>query len=449
MNMLIVKKDYFIKYLIYFGINVFFWLSAYLNIPFFSIFGVILMFGYGVFGKINETIMLMFFLIPNQAIICIPNTSVGLLGLYSIVIFLKIINEDRGCLIDLFQKKKFICPAIFLILLNGFNFFRHGSLYDIAILIQMLIVVMTFLNWNKKGDLDIFQSMIDMFVLGCLILFINGCIYGLLTNEWMQINTTNRSMVLRFKGINDDSNYCGISFAFCSLIFFIKYTINMKWKNLFWGVFFFALCMFTGSRGALLALIVGMIWYIVSSHKLKFKHLLIFFSITFVFFMCVLFVPISFFESIRVSFVERTLAGIINSSGGDFSDISSGRFYLWKLYWQYFIKSIKSILIGFGLYNYGERIAGTLCAHNVLISSLVTEGILGTISIIMIYSQLFISSIQMKKMKMYVFSLLLVAIVGYMFLDGILDIRLSFYILIAGYSNLIIGSKDKMKVESK
>lgn len=449
MNMLIVKKDYFIKYLIYFGINVFFWLSAYLNIPFFSIFGVILMFGYGVFGKINETIMLMFFLIPNQAIICIPNTSVGLLGLYSIVIFLKIINEDRGCLIDLFQKKKFICPAIFLILLNGFNFFRHGSLYDIAILIQMLIVVMTFLNWNKKGDLDIFQSMIDMFVLGCLILFINGCIYGLLTNEWMQINTTNRSMVLRFKGINDDSNYCGISFAFCSLIFFIKYTINMKWKNLFLGVFFFALCMFTGSRGALLALIVGMIWYIVSSHKLKFKHLLIFFSITFVFFMCVLFVPISFFESIRVSFVERTLAGIINSSGGDFSDISSGRFYLWELYWQYFIESIKSILIGFGLYNYGERIAGTLCAHNALISSLVTEGILGTMSIIMIYSQLFISSIQMKKMKMYVFSLLFVAIVGYMFLDGILDIRLSFYILIAGYSNLIIGSKDKMIVESK
>lgn len=405
------------------------------------------MFGYAVLEKINDAVMLMFFLIPNQAIICIPNTSIGLLGVYSIVLLLKIIKNDRTCLMDLLKKRGFIYSTIFLILLNGLNFFRHGSLYDIAILIQMLIVVITFLSWNKKGDLDIFQSMIDSFVLGCLILCINGCIYGMLTNEWMQINTTNRSMILRFKGINDDSNYCGISFAFCSLIFFIKYTINMKYKNLFLWLFFFALCMFTGSRGALLALIIGIIWYIVFSHKLKRKHLLIFFFITVIFMICVLFIPIRFFESIRVSFIERTLAGLINSSGGDFSDISSGRFYLWKLYWQYFLESIQSVLIGFGLFNYGERIAGTICAHNVLISSLVTEGVLGTFSIVMIYFQLFISSIRTKKIRMYAFSLLLVAIVGYMFLDGILDIRLSFYILIAGYSNLIIENKDKMMVE--
>ena len=106
---------------------------------------------------------------------------------------------------------------------------------------------------------------------------------------------------------------------------------------------------------------------------------------------------------------------------------------MWPYYLNQLCTSSRTILCGFGVNSYLPEHGGYgLVAHNSFISGLMGFGIIGTALVIFSYAALIFSERPSSKttasQKIMALSVLLSVVLGYFFLDGLMDVRLSMYL---------------------
>lgn len=383
----------------------------------FSCCGYILLLMYAVTRNKEEALGAAFFFAPSQAIVGVKPISFGLLGIY--ILFVFIIKGQR-----IYLRNTPIFSICFLLLLNIMNYFRTESFYDLAIVAQAVFICLFLISYNfnirNKGINT--QKYVELFIMGTLALIFDAVIYAL---------NSGVGMFERMGQSFDNANYLAVTYAISSLICFIRFLKENRKSFLVLAVIFLLTLLVTGSRGGLLAFGIGLLWYFVSTYRMKMQYLALM-LVGVIFLILVFYSQNSFFINIRENLIFRTLEGITNASGGRYTDVSSGRIYLWGMYWEYFGNDIITTLFGYGMYDYAIRITGqTMIAHSIFISTLLMEGLVGSFCIVKVYYKLYHS--YCNKLSVSAISIIITALVGYAFLDGTFDIRMFFYFLIPGY----------------
>ena len=113
-------------------------------------------------------------------------------------------------------------------------------------------------------------------------------------------------------------------------------------------------------------------------------------------------------------------------SNGDFMDITSGRFFLWKYYWANKVTNIKEFLFGIGFYNYylAENGGYGLAAHNMYLSGIIGVGFIGQLAMMSLFLSFF-DRVSLGVIKNKAFLAIPIGVfTEYMMLDGLFDQRI-------------------------
>jgi|GEM_PF-3421774 len=378
------------------------------------IVGVLLLFLVLVVCDLHDAVVLLAIFTPNLAILTLSNEGVGLLGLVYLVVFLKfflmkkIIGRSLGLII----------PFVYLL---SISFVRiiGGNSYDFLILGEVLIVLCLWDCVFRKNDKHLYFSIYNGFALGCIFMLLGMVLNYLISNDELS----------RLKAILDDSNFCSMSFLLlfsCSLVAVIyKVDVQHPLPNIIISLLGGLL---TGSRGFLLSIsVVVLLLSIVGLTNKRGRKVVLLFFIGIMAVLTLYFAGEKHIVGLYENTIGRTLTLKESYVEGTFMDVSSGRFFLWNYYMDYLMSHPKILLFGKGFDDYYLSSNGgykDMCAHNSFIGSLMGVGIIGTIMIIISYFTLWTRRFFLRHKNAIAFlSILGGGIVGFFFLDGILDMR--------------------------
>ena len=164
---------------------------------------------YAVTRNKEEALGAAFFFAPSQAIVGVKPISFGLLGIY--ILFVFIIKGQK-----IYLRNTPIFSICFLLLLNGINYFRTGSFYDLAIVAQAVFICLFLISYN----LDIRNKRIhkkkyvELFIMGTLVLIFDTVVYAL---------SFGVGIFDRMGQSFDNANYLAVTYAISSLICFIRF----------------------------------------------------------------------------------------------------------------------------------------------------------------------------------------------------------------------------------
>ena len=390
------------------------------------------------FFKEKNSVNLLIGLSPVQAILVLTDNGISLMGVFYLVLFLK----------QLFVKKVFapisywVCllPLLFI---SFVIFAQFGSLYDFAIMCEFFVVICFLTNFLKGKSNDDHSDLIDAFLVGSLMCALNIVLAALLANGAYQ----------RANGILDNANYIAITFVVAGMVSLIRFIKN---KNSIWSLvlsgFFLLMVLTTGSRGAILALASSILWIVLFGFA-KYKKVSIVLMAIFagLAVLVVLYVAGNqFVTSLYDNMVLRTLNGLANGKNGYFMDVSSGRMTLWSFYLNEFGNNGFQSIVGLGSNRYYLSSNGGygFYAHNVFIGSLMGIGALGTCFTLALYITFYknIRFNQKYRDNLIAYSILIAAIVGYFFLDGLFDLRITIYfVLVHALNNSLFLKEERRK----
>ena len=183
--------------------------------------------------------------------------------------------------------------------------------------------------------------------------------------------------------------YMAISLCASFALFFIKSHKSMLWKVLLWSVVLFALVL-TGKRGVLIFSVFAMIITYIICKEGAFANKLV--AILFILSSISLVIyALSFYVEGVAASIERITAMFLTENTN--SDISSGRFKLYTIAWNFFKESP---LFGIGWREFSKEVVNFYNqdsflrdAHNVFLQLLCETGVMG----FLVFISLFISSI--------------------------------------------------------
>lgn len=391
------------------------------------------------FNTIENDFLLLIALLPSMSIITIGINGIGFLGVGFVFLYLKMILIFKNLTISFSD----IVFSGILLFLSGIRLVTVGY-YDFAICCEIIILILTIKVFLKQymDDCLILLEVIKSFVWGTFLMLLNTLPSVVLS----QMESS------RFGSLNDNANYTAVNLAYVLvlLIFLFVNKLNIKHMKILF-IIFLAFGLWTGSRGFVVAFASGFVLILLTTGFLKKRTIAIIIALLTMLFLfyCMYKIGNSFVVNIVDNTLIRTIQNLSNPSGGYYTDVSSGRIYLWNCYYDLWSKNIKTILVGYGMMDYPTRIGMGQFSHNEILGSLIGVGIVGTVSICVLYWNLFAFSFKVLTKKIHIkkilhfFSLPLCATAGYMFLDGLLDLRMPIYFMLPGMVYILLNSSTK------
>ena len=392
---------------------------------------------------IDESLFILMALSVNQAIVVLSVNGMSLIGVGYLVLLLRILTsrETRNLLFQ--NTSKIVVPSLIVFFVTVLLLFRFNVFYDAAIFFCFFIVLLVILFYSKTRDSFYLSELVDAFVLGGVL-----CSLNILFN--VAFTGYNGA---RVGGILDNANYIAVSFSFLAITCLIRYCYEIDpGKNIFLFSFFSLMMLFTGSRGAFLSIVIAAIWVIIFGFtRLRKSRNILIIVVMLIILMYVLYVcRVGFIVDIYDNLILRTTAMLKTNTSGQFMDVSSGRFTIWNFYLEKLKTDevLKFFGNGFNRFYYRENGGMGFVCHNVWLGSIMGVGIIGTIGILLMYMGYWKSIARnivgsSNKDKLYI-ALFLVFLVGYFFLDGIMDLRLPVYIFVA----MVIKKEFELKIEN-
>lgn len=351
-------------------------------------------------------------LVPSVAMLQVPWVGVGLIGIGSCLLAI------RRRYVQVVNKKIVILFSIVWII----TFFRivEGNFYDMILLFLVFGTYCLCLGVINDESID-GKDAIYSFRYGCLLM-----VCGMLIQFVVKGAADGR-----LRALSDDSNYTATMLMVLLLISLFAYGYKIRLKNNFlYMIISIVMAMLTGSRGFLLGLgivcVVLAIRGLIKREERKITFFVLFGAVALI---AMYFLHINFAVSLYDKTIGRTLNLKSNYHSGSFMDISSGRFFLWDYYWEHKIVNIIDFLFGTGFHNYYTIESGGygLAAHNMYISGIIGVGFVGLLCIIILYFLLWFKREKKQNEKVFILIPISVFIV-YIFLDGLFDVRLIYYI---------------------
>jgi len=422
-------------------IYAFFALGAISNIFVFNLIGLFFLLIVTVFFDVKKTIVALASLTPNNMIVCLSNDSnVRLIGVFYLILLIRLLLKGK------YYIKIRVILVYFGVLLISLLHFSQVGIHDFALCAQIITAIITWGIIIKRSSQKYKYNIYLYFAFGILLMF-----FGMLVNR--VVNNTDR-----FVALLDDPNYTSVSFAllFSASLFFL----NKGYKTLNnFVIFLFSIVggLMTGSRSFLLSIgVVVLIYCLVGLRNKRARRVFLFIVVLLLLALVLLFFRVPFVVKVYDETIGRTLDLQSSYHQGAFMDITSGRVFLWNYYLnQLFSSSPFNIMFGFGLNYYLEENGGYgLVTHNSFVSGLMGFGIIGTILIITSYIFLLSSKKPLFRTafvnKIIASTVLVSILVGYFFLDGLLDIRLSMYLSLFSFLYTFNFKKpNKQKVIQK
>lgn len=422
-NDIITKKKYNCNQqslLIMTGVYAVLLFGAYLNNVYIKIFGVAISLFLMIVSNQKKAYDFLAFLTPNLMLLSYKNDGFGLIILCYFIAFGKLIIKKRIPI-----SSKYLLFTVILLMITSSRII-NSNMHDVVLLSGILSSIYLWINYIYNSSIEEKKNVVLFFSYGTMCLLF-GMVY-----QYYFVNG-----MTRFEGFLDDSNYTSAVFAvvISVMLYFIVNKVNFKYKYIF---LFFSLIggLITGSRGFLVTLAsILIIYYFCGIFHKKYRKV---FHYSFIIAILIVFLFILHFGPI-VNLYEKTIGRTIelknNYSKGNFMDITSGRLFLWKYYLNIIFSNSNLLLFGSGFNKYHliENGGYGLVAHNSLISGLMGFGIIGTISIIFLFFGLF----RGKKIYIIDLSLIVSFLIPYMFIEGILDFRLTLYMAITSIAMTI------------
>lgn len=374
-----------------------------------------------------------------------------------------------------YKDKKINWPFTAIAVVLGLYFIARANFSNISILLSLLLGLgLLFVTYYYKKDLN-FKEVIFMFVLGMLFSTLIGLIFYKNSRLISFLDITIAYSRRRFQGATSNVNIyaCELMLALGGLLV-LKLRNQISYSLYPILVFFCGCLMFTYSKTAILMSIVAItlfvlfnIGYNLKNRKKLLKALVsVAVIVVMLSLLCVTFKTqyaicrARFVSSIDMvipepdtpmggSDVASSLSGTNSSSVKptiklDYTELTTGRFDIWKTYMQQITQTPKTLLFGFGV---GHEIdsewvmyTGT-STHNTLIQAMYYCGIMGLI----LMAMLFIFSLDWKNFKIKNYSLcgIIMLIITAIFLMGLdfFSFRLGVYLLICFYA--LVGVKNQ------
>lgn len=360
----------------------------------------------------NTSFLITVCLVPSVAMLQVPWVGVGLIGIGSCLLAI------RRRYVQVVNKKIVILFSIVWII----TFFRivEGNFYDMILLFLVFGTYCLCLGVINDESID-GKDAIYSFRYGCLLM-----VCGMLIQFVVKGAADGR-----LRALSDDSNYTATMLMVLLLISLFAYGYKIRLKNNFlYMIISIVMAMLTGSRGFLLGLgivcVVLAIRGLIKREERKITFFVLFGAVALI---AMYFLHIDFAVSLYDKTIGRTLDLKSNYHSGSFMDISSGRFFLWDYYLEHKIVNIIDFLFGTGFHNYYTIESGGygLAAHNMYISGIIGVGFVGLLCIIILYFLLWFKREKNQNEKVFILIPISVFIV-YIFLDGLFDVRLIYYI---------------------
>lgn len=367
-----------------------------------------------VWNDFSTSFLIIMCLVPSLAMLEVPWIGVGLIGIGNCILsirrrYVRFVNVNTIVLFGI---------------VFGITFFRivEGNFFDMILVLLVFGTYCLCLGIIKDESIE-WKNIIYSFRYGCLLM-----IFGMIIQFVVKGASDGR-----LRALSDDSNYTAAILLVLFLISLFAYGYKIKLKNnFFYMIISILMATLTGSRGVMLGLGIACVFLATRGLiKKEERKITAFMGIAVLLLIVMYFLNIDFAVNLYDKTIGRTLNLKSNYQSGNFMDISSGRFFLWNYYWNEKIVSIKDLLFGTGFYNYYtiENGGYGLAAHNMYISGIIGVGLVGLFCMMMLYFLLWFRNGKKQSEKAFILIPLSIFIV-YIFLDGLFDIRLIYYIFL-------------------
>ena len=296
--------------------------------------------------------------------------------------------------------------------------------------VSFVITIIVIYNIQNVDEI----SLLKCYIIGCTVNVISGIIFRLSKG----INIFSEV----FFGINDDRNYFAIScaIALSFLVFLISYNKYFGWFEII----------------NLLVLSLGGVLSNSRTFIILYAVIIVIFAFEFFrnpavgMFLIALIVIWIIGKNTFLSDILGSFDNLMERFNENDVEGGNGRFESWKVYLGYLFSTIKSTFLGCGSSNRYIKLVGwgtKVVEHNSIVQLLFTEGILGTMGYIVIFSSF---SDIVKKQKKFNYSItrilpFIVLVVGYCTINGAFSDRFIFSL----YLCFCILNLPKLETERK
>lgn len=366
------------------------------------------------------------FLVSNVMTIKIVGKPNALLG-YVTILFCVLLLLKYGLTFKKNVLLKLVAGSLLFILpllVNG------ESISFFIRVVSFVITIIVIYNIQNVDEI----SLLKCYIIGCTVNVISGIIFKV--SKGIDIF----SEVLA--GINDDRNYfsvsCAIALSF--LVFMISYTKKL-------GVFEISNLLILSFGGILSNSRTFIILYAVIIIVFAFEF---FRNPTIGIFLVSIIVIWVIGKNTFLADLLGSFDNLMERFNDDNVEGGNGRFESWNVYLSYLFSSLRNAFLGCGNSNKYVSLAGwgtKVVEHNSIVQLLFTEGILGTMGYIVIFSSF---SDIVKKQKNFNYSItrilpFVILVVGYCTINGAFSDRFIFSL----YVCFCILNLPKLETERK
>lgn len=396
-----------------------FFIGSTLNIVFFNFIGFIFLLYVVVRFNSRDIFLAVIFLVPSIGIVALQPRTVSLLGVIIVLGLLKrMTSKSESSKIHY----TIILSCFILVSLGLVRIIELKAIFDFLLLFKLSTLLVFLYLISKNASIKYKKKCIDYFLYGTVLMVIGSLIYTSIIN----------SNFGRFSAIYSDSNYTAVTIGI-SISLIVNRIGNSKNNlvNIGFILFLSIAGLMTGSRNfiAIMIFIVAVVIFdlLFTSNRNK-KKLILLMTVMAI----LIFLPIPILEDYKIYIVQK----IINPINGD---ISSGRIDIWGFYVKLIFSNISIFLFGIGIDNYHLRLGFESVAHNGIIASITTLGLIGTLCIIIPYVKIYkVGKVSSSGKRRISFPMSIITLgtifIAYSTLDGIGNTIMSISIMLSSFS---------------
>jgi len=365
---------------------------------------------------IDYSFYFLLFLLPNERMFSQRTGGQTFVALYILLLALKVLIRRRRI-----EKSVLLGGVLVIVFMLLKNFYFANSFFDTDLLRLMAnsFIFISVVSRYRNGIYNTALRSVIWYAVGTFVAGLLGLLHRLSLGQTLPI-----MLLYRFSGIKNDSNFYALSVALAVSLSLIVCVLHngQSIRYIFLALALFVLGAMSTSRGYLVASIPSFFLFVIAFFKFSSKAK--------VFLLIVMLMLILVSGLLDISFFDYLLRGYSTRLSDD--DVSGGRFGYWAAYIETIASDARSLVFGLGrfdkqIFSTQMNIGGV--AHNILLGSLATYGLLITISITIMFFLVFSRFRRLfgnARFSIYFCLPFSTVFLGFMFLDGITS-NLFFY----------------------
>lgn len=310
-------------------------------------------------------------------------------------------------------------------------------------LLCSLMMMFYFFERDKKDDVD---ELFLYFIVGVILAsltyhldsgFFRVARYTFDQTVWYEGMSEAEAGMLRFAGLYSDPNYYSINviISMClAVILYFRDKIKLPVFALFMAILFYFIKS-TYSKSALLMSCVPLLLFFYSNHLKQRQKLQVFSFI-------MISVALIYLMGTGGGEIFGTVFGRLSSAEGDINALTTGRFNIWIYNIEFFLEHPWRFLFGKGI---NSPLINGKAHHNVYLEMLWHLGLIGTIMIFEMLSQILYIIPQRQDRNMMNYCVLFCAMAMYFFLSTLFYFDAPYHLMIAfTVMNMDLGTSGRM-----